>query len=81
MKCVLRGMAQVSDGGKEKAPDRMADPEPHAIGVPSTELSLGGMLASRARLRFTRLKGDIANGPRKQEQPVIAGQEGWQECS
>jgi hypothetical protein len=33
----------------------MTDPEPNAIGVPSAELSLGWMLASRANLRFTRL--------------------------
>jgi hypothetical protein len=47
-------MAQVSDDGEEEAPDRIADPELNAIGVPSTELSLGWMLASRANLRFTR---------------------------
>ena len=51
-------MTQVSDGGTEKALDRMADPEPNAIGVPSTELSLGWLLASRASLRFTRREVD-----------------------
>jgi hypothetical protein len=76
-------MAQVSDGdgGREEAPDRMADPEPNAIGVPSAELSLGWMLASRANLRFTRRDGDIASVRWKQEKLNLAGQEGWQECS
>jgi len=46
--------------GKEKAPDQLTDPGPNAIGVPSAELSLGWMLASRASLRFTRHGGDIA---------------------
>jgi len=61
MLCVLGGMTQVSDGGEEEAPDRMTDPEPNAIGVPSAELSLGWMLASRANLRFTRREGDTAS--------------------
>ena len=60
MPCILEGMAQVSDGGKKEAPDRMTDPEPNAIGVPSAELSLGWMLASRASLRFTRREGNTA---------------------
>jgi hypothetical protein len=81
MLCVLEGMAQVSDGGKEKAPHRLTDAEPNAIGVPSAELSLGWMLASRASLRFTRRDGDTASVPRKQEQSSVAGQEGWQKCS
>src|SRR5450755_1475141 len=81
MPCVLGGMAQVSDGGKEEAPERMADPEPNAIGVPSAELSLGWMLASRATLRFTRREGDTASGSAMQDQPRVAGQEGWQKCS
>ena len=71
MLCVLGGMAPVSDGGEEKAPDRMTDPEPNAIGVPSAELSLGWMLASRANLRFTRRDGDTASVPRKQEQQEL----------
>ena len=79
--CVLGGMAQVSDGGEEEAPDRLTDPEPNAIGVPSAELSLGWMLASRANLRFTRRAGDTASVWWKQEQPSVAGQEGWQKCS
>src|ERR1700691_774691 len=81
MPCVLGGMAQVSDGGEERAPDRLADPEPNAIGVPSAELSLGWMLASRANLRFTRREGDTASASGKQDQPRFAGQEGWQKCS
>jgi len=74
-------MAQVSDGGEEKAPDRMTDPEPNAIGVPSTGLSLGWMLASRADLRFTRREGDTGSDSAMQDQPRVAGQEGWQKCS
>ena len=74
-------MAQVSDGGEEEAPDRLTDAEPNAIGVPSAELSLGWLLASRANLRFTRRDGDTASVPRKQVQPKVAGQEGWQKCS
>lgn len=81
MLCVLEGMAQVSDGEEEEAPDRMSDPEANAIGVPSAELSLGWMLASRASLRFTRRDGDTASVSGKQEQPKVAGQEGWQKCS
>jgi len=81
MLCVLGGMTQVSDGGKEGAPDRMCDPEPNAIGVPSAELSLGWMLASRANLRFTRREADIATVTAMQDQPSVAGQEGWQKCS
>src|ERR1700694_1684042 len=74
-------MAQVSDGVGEKAPERMADPGPHAIGVPSAGLSLGWMLASRANLRFTRRVGDTAVGSRKQERPEVAGQEDLHESS
>jgi hypothetical protein len=74
-------MTQVSDGRKEKAPDRMTDPGPNAIGVPSAELSLGGMLASRARLRFTRRDGDTGMAPTKQDQSKVAGPEDWQKCS
>ena len=81
MLCVLGGMAQVSDGGEEKAPDRMTDPEPNAIGVPSTGLSLGWMLASRASLRFTRRGSDTASASSKQDQPRVADQEDWQKCS
>jgi len=66
--------------GKEKAPDRLANPEPNAIGVPSAELSLGWMLASRANLRFTRRVGDTASATVKQDQPIVR-QEGWQKCS
>ena len=49
----------------------MADPEPNAIGVPSTELSLGWMLASRANLRFTRREVDTASVSRKQGQQEL----------
>jgi hypothetical protein len=66
---------------KKEAPDRMADPEPNAIGVPSAELSLGWMLASRAGLRFTRREGDTASVSVMQDQPRVADQEGWQKCS
>jgi hypothetical protein len=58
-----------------------ADPEPNAIGVPSAELSLGWMLASRANLCFTRREGDTASIWRKQEQSKVAGREDWQKCS
>ena len=54
---------------------------PAAIGVPSARLSLGWMLASRANLRFTWREGDTASVSRKQEQPRVAGQEGWQKGS
>jgi hypothetical protein len=64
-------MAQVADGEEEKAPDRLTDPEPNAIGVPSAELSLGWMLASRANLRFTRREGDTAGVSRKQGQREV----------
>jgi hypothetical protein len=76
--CVLGGMAQVSDGGEEEAPDRRTDPEANAIGVPSAELSLGWMLASRANLRFTRREVDTASASAMQEQARVADQEGWQ---
>jgi hypothetical protein len=65
----------------EEAPGRQTDPEPNAIGVPSAGLSLGWMLASRASRRFTRRDGDTVRVSRKQEQPSVAGQEGWQKCS
>src|SRR5579884_1501328 len=52
-----------------------------AIGVPSTELSLGWMLASRANLRFTRREGNTGDIARKQEQPEVAGQDARQNCS
>ena len=74
-------MTQVSDAGKKEAPDRRADPEPNAIGVPSGELSLGWMLASRANLRFPRREVDTASVSAMQDQPKVAGQEGWQKRS
>ena len=39
-----------------------------AIGVPSTGLSLGRLLASRAHLRFTRLEGNTSISHGKQGQ-------------
>src|SRR5205823_3082660 len=63
---------------KEEALDRLADPEPNALGVPSAELSLGWMLASRARLRFTRRDGETEKVSSKQGQPKGAGQEARQ---
>ena len=74
--CVLGGIAPVSDGRNKEAPDRMTDPESNAIGVPSTELSLGWILASRANLRFTRREGDTASVSAMQDQPRVAGQDG-----
>ena len=77
MRCVLKGMAQASDEGEE-APDQLAEPVLNAIGVPSTGLSLGWMLASRANLRFTRRAVDTASESSKQVQPKGAEQEAWQ---
>ncbi len=57
------------------------DQGPDAIGVPSTGLSLGWMLASRANLRFTRLNGDNAKALEKPEQAEFAGQDDLQKCS
>lgn len=42
-----------------------------AIGVPSTGLSLGGLLASRARFRFTRPSGNTSAASGRQEQHVV----------
>ena len=59
-----------------------------AIGAPSAELSLGGLLASRAHLRFTRRPGCTATAAGKQEQAAqqdnqqtCHGHEGWTGCS
>jgi hypothetical protein len=52
---------------KRKSPDRV-DAGDTPIGVPSTGLSLGWMLASRANLRFTRREVNIASVERKQDQ-------------
>src|SRR5262249_30639751 len=46
----------------------------HAIGVPSTGLSLGWLLASRASLRFTRQDRDTEVVSEEQEQSRGAGQ-------
>src|ERR1700722_7271201 len=46
------------------------------IGAPSTELSLGGLLASRARLRFTRPKACTARSVGEQEQSAWCGSRG-----
>jgi len=75
------GMAQVSDGQK-KSPwsiARLRGSTP--IGVHSTGLSLGGLLASRARLRFARQQGDTATGSSMQEQSKVVSQADWQKCS
>jgi hypothetical protein len=66
--------------GEEEAPD-LHDQGPDAIGVPSTGLSLGRMLASRANLRFTRRDDDTARAPAKQDQAEFAGREGRRKCS
>jgi hypothetical protein len=81
MRCVLGGMAQVSDGGVKRRPPVGSTQGPAAIGVPSAELSLGWMLASRANLRFSRRHGNTGSALGKQDQPRVAGQEGWQKCS
>jgi hypothetical protein len=65
--CVFRGMTRVSDG--VKSPGLAGKPGPVAIGVPSAELSLGWLLASRANLRFTRRTGDNGGVENGQEQP------------
>jgi len=59
-----------------------------AIGAPSAELSLGGLLASRAHLCFSRREGCISTAVTKQEQAAQQGiqrkchaQEGLTECS
>ena len=54
---------------------------PNALGVPSAGLSLGGMLASRANLRFTRREGNTALASEKQEQLKVAGPEVLHESS
>jgi hypothetical protein len=72
---VLGGMAPVSDGEAKRL--RIGEPtrSQDAIGVPSTGLSLGGMLASRARLRFARPEVDTARELAQQDQPSVAGRE------
>jgi hypothetical protein len=72
-------MAQVSDG--RQRPLVGVTQGPDAIGVPSTGLSLGWLLASRASLRFTRHAGDTDSGPQEQEQVDVAGQEDLQGSS
>ena len=72
----LGGMAPVSDTPQSHRLSR--DSGAGRIGVPSTGLSLGRLLASRADLRFTRREGDSESVSRKQEQTKVAGQEAWQ---
>ena len=53
-RCVFGGMARVSDG-RQRPPGSAGEPgSTDAIGAPSAGLSLGGLRARRARLRFTR---------------------------
>jgi hypothetical protein len=54
-----------------KRPLDRAAQGPNAIGVPSAELSLGWLLASRANLRFTRLRRDTATVPAIQDQSRV----------
>ena len=67
----FQGMARVSDG-KETGPRTSyvvgGRFERCTIGAPSTELSLGGLLASRAHLRFTRRADNTEIGSDKQEE-------------
>ena len=65
--CVFGGMAPVSDGEKRLL-DRN-DPGADAIGVPSARLSLSGLLASRARLRFTRHQCDNSSRSHRPVEP------------
>ena len=58
--------------GKEKALAFVLTQGPDAIGIPSTGLSLGWLLASRANLRFTRQeKGYRHRIRRRQEQSML----------
>lgn len=57
MACVFQGITPASDGLEEVPLNARLQGEA-AIGAPSTGLSLGGLLASRARFRFTRLAED-----------------------
>jgi hypothetical protein len=71
-------------GEKEQAPGR-SDARGRSIGVPSAELSLGWLLASRANLRFNRPEIDTASSATTQVHPAeTAGpgrSEGWQKCT
>ena len=58
--CVFRGMAPASDAAK-KIP-WVCGPGEERIGAPSVGLSLGGLHACRAHLRFTRQAQAIAAG-------------------
>jgi hypothetical protein len=71
VRCVFGGMAQVSDG--RQRPLVGVTQGPDAIGVPSTGLSLGWLLASRASLRFARHDGDTRRAREKQDQSRRAG--------
>jgi hypothetical protein len=61
-------MTPVSDDGEMKGPLVGATQGSNAIGVPSAELSLGWLLASRANLRFTRQAVDSEETMSEQEQ-------------
>lgn len=60
-------MAPVSDE-RENPLATWSDTGGDAIGVPSTGLSLGWLLASRANLRFTRRGSDTQSRSEKQEE-------------
>jgi hypothetical protein len=72
--CVLGGMAPASDG--VKGPPWALWPKGRGgIGAPSAGLSLGGLLASRAHLRFTRRERFTATRAGKQGQPTQQGEQ------
>ena len=63
-------------GGREDSGAGLPPPSPEEpFGPPSAGLSLGGLLASRARLRFTRRHDDKAKG-RWGARPTGKGREG-----
>ena len=80
-RCVFEGMAQVSDGGEERPQIGYPTQGQTPIGVPSAELSLSWLLASRASLRFTRHDGDSVGAWKKQEESKVAGWDGRCGCS
>jgi hypothetical protein len=69
---VFKGITPVSERGEE-APRaaELALGRRWPFGTPSTGLSLGGLLASRARLRFTRHRGCTQCRAGKQEQTAL----------
>ena len=68
--------------GCKQAPDHLVEAGAivwSALGAPSAGLSLGGLLASRARLRFTRRAGCTAMAIAVQEQAEVqqVPRSGW----